>query len=47
MKRKVVSITLKEDLLKKLKEICNKTNRTLSNYIETVLEGDVKNEKNK
>ena len=36
-----ISITIDKDVLKKVKELAQKDNRTLSNYIEKVLK-DVK-----
>lgn len=43
MKKKAISITIREDIIEKLKKICEKENRNISNYIETILAREIKN----
>lgn len=42
MKKTRITITIREDILKELKEKSNIANRNISNYIETLIIKDMK-----
>lgn len=45
LEKKVISVRLDEELIRKLKEIAEQENRSLSNLVETVLKDYVSGQK--
>jgi len=45
IEKQILSMRLDESIIKKIKELAEKDNRSLSNYIETILKQHIANSK--